>query len=157
MTNGFCSLERWNDDAALLEPIVSASFPSILNTGRNLLDAPNASSPEVGELIYVILKAYKTSMTSQLTAHQQSNDSIVPWGTFMLNVVQKQVDASSMPADAESRETCSWWKAKKWAYFSLNKLFSRCVYLTLICVTDAFLQGALIQIQQLRQPISIAL
>jgi hypothetical protein len=75
--------------------------------------------------VYAILKVYKTSMVSQLTPHQQSNESIVPWGTFLLAVVQHQVDPAQLPDDEEEREASPWWRAKKWAFFSLNKLFSR--------------------------------
>lgn len=30
-----------------------------------------------------------------------------------------------MPEDLEERETNHWWKAKKWAYANLNRLFVR--------------------------------
>ena len=116
---------RWNDGAPMMEKLAPATFPQILQTGNNLLSSDNASSQEVGEIIYYILKIYKTSMLSELTKHQQSHDSIVPWGTFLLNVVQKQIDPSALPADEEDREISSWWKAKKWAFHSLNRLFSR--------------------------------
>ncbi|KAN0063244.1 Nonsense-mediated mRNA decay protein 5 [Thecaphora frezii] len=116
---------RWNDGAAMMEKLAPATFPQILQTGNNLLASPNASSAEIGEIVYVILKIYKTSMHTELTKHQQSHESIVPWGTFLLNVVQKEIDASALPSDDEGREVASWWKAKKWAFFSLNRLFSR--------------------------------
>ncbi|PWN53145.1 ARM repeat-containing protein [Violaceomyces palustris] len=116
---------KWHNGMKLLEPIVETTFPQILQTGNTLLTSPNSSSQEVGQIVYLIVKCYKTSMNSELTKHQQSHQSIVPWGTFLLQLVQKQVDQAALPADEAEREVSSWWKAKKWAFFSLNKLFSR--------------------------------
>lgn len=116
---------RWNNGTKMMDQLAPATLPHILHTGNNLLNSDNASSQEVGEILYLILKVYKTSMHTELTKHQQSHESIVPWGTFLLNVVQKQIDPSALPADDDAREVAPWWKAKKWAFHSLNKLFSR--------------------------------
>ncbi|CAD6891703.1 unnamed protein product [Tilletia laevis] len=115
---------RWKSaHASTMEDIVSQAFPSILATGQRLLQTPNATSPEAGALLYLMLKCYKTSMESHLTKHQQSNESIVPWGQLLLAIVDKDIDASQLPDDDDARESAPWWAAKKWAYFSLNKLF----------------------------------
>ncbi|KIK34318.1 hypothetical protein CY34DRAFT_98238 [Suillus luteus UH-Slu-Lm8-n1] len=37
------------------------------------------------------------------------------------------VPAEGVPTDEEDRESCEWWKAKKWAYGILGRLFHRCV------------------------------
>ncbi len=116
---------RWNNGVKMMEQLAPATLPLILQTGRSLLDSDNASSAQVGEILYVILKIYKTSMHAELTKHQQSHESIVPWGTFLLQVVQKEIDASQLPSDDDGKEVAPWWKAKKWAFHSLNKLFSR--------------------------------
>ncbi|KAE8222862.1 hypothetical protein CF319_g4012 [Tilletia indica] len=115
---------RWKSQhAGTMDEIVSAAFPSILATGQRLLQAPNATAPEAGSLLYLMLKCYKTSMESHLTKHQQTDESIVPWGQLLLAIVDKDIDASQLPDDEDARELAPWWKAKKWAYFSLNKLF----------------------------------
>ncbi|EST07572.1 Exportin/Importin, Cse1-like protein [Kalmanozyma brasiliensis GHG001] len=116
---------RWNNGVKMMEQLAPVTLPLILQTGRNLLDSDNASSAQVGEILYVILKVYKTSMHAELTKHQQSHESIVPWGTFLLQVVQKEIDPSQLPSDDDAKEVAPWWKAKKWAFHSLNKLFSR--------------------------------
>ncbi|KAJ9478332.1 Nonsense-mediated mRNA decay protein 5 [Pseudozyma hubeiensis] len=116
---------RWNNGTKMMEQLAPATLPLILQTGNNLLNSDNASSAQVGEILYVILKIYKTSMHAELTKHQQSHESIVPWGTFLLQVVQKEIDPSQLPSDDDGREVAPWWKAKKWAFHSLNKLFSR--------------------------------
>ncbi|KAK0547673.1 Nonsense-mediated mRNA decay protein 5 [Tilletia horrida] len=115
---------RWKSaHAARMDEIVSAAFPLILTTGQKLLQSPNASSSDVGELLYLIIKCYKTSMESHLTKHQQTDASIVPWGQLLLAIVDKDIEASQLPDDEDARQFAPWWKAKKWAYFSLNKLF----------------------------------
>ncbi|PWN26503.1 ARM repeat-containing protein [Jaminaea rosea] len=116
---------RWIDDANLMEPIVASTFPTILATGTQLLQSPDVDSQDVGALIYIILKVYKSSINSQMTSHHQSNESIIPWGKFLLDVAQRPVSSASLPSDEDDREICPWYKAKKWACFSLNKLFSR--------------------------------
>ncbi|GAC96374.1 hypothetical protein PHSY_003954 [Pseudozyma hubeiensis SY62] len=116
---------RWNNGTKMMEQLAPATLPLILQTGNSLLNSDNASSAQVGEILYVILKIYKTSMHAELTKHQQSHESIVPWGTFLLQVVQKEIDPSQLPSDDDGREVAPWWKAKKWAFHSLNKLFSR--------------------------------
>ncbi|TKY86757.1 hypothetical protein EX895_004397 [Sporisorium graminicola] len=116
---------RWNNGVKMMEQLAPATLPLILQTGNNLLNSDNASSSHVGEILYLILKIYKTSMHTELTKHQQSHESIVPWGTFLLQVVQKEIAPSELPEDDDAKEVAPWWKAKKWAFHSLNKLFSR--------------------------------
>lgn len=116
---------RWSDEASLMEPIVEATFPTILATGNQLLASPEVDSPEVGSIIYVIVKVYKVSINKDLTQHHQANESIVPWGKFLLQVSGRNIDSSKLPSDSESREIAPWYKAKKWSCFTLNKLFSR--------------------------------
>lgn len=119
-----CSF-RWKDTDNLMEPVVASTFPRLLAIGREVMDSASSSSPEAGQIMHIILKVYKTSIFTSLTQHHQSNDSIMSWGALLLAVVQKEIDPAQLPADEESREESAWWHAKKWAYFSLNKLFSR--------------------------------
>lgn len=108
-----------------MTPIAESTFPILLVTARNLLASPNSSSPEIGSLLYLIAKIYKTSINTELSSYHQADQNVVPWGQLLLQLVQKQVDVAQMPSDEDERQTCPWWKAKKWAYFSLNKLFTR--------------------------------
>lgn len=108
---------RFTDTAARLENVIAATFPRLIETATALVD-----TPEAGEIIYYTLKVYKASMVIILSPHQRSPESIVPWGSLMLRIVQKELPGSEDPDEAERTP---WWKAKKWAFFSLNKLFSR--------------------------------
>ena len=61
----------------------------------------------------------------QLSAHQMSNESLVPWGGLLFQVVNLQIPQDAVPEDEDSRERCEWWKAKKWAYAILGRLYRR--------------------------------
>jgi hypothetical protein len=116
---------RWRDDSNMLPPLCESALPVVLNIARAVLASPTSSSTDSGWLLYMVVKVYKTSINTELTPYHQAEQNIVPWGQTLLQIVQKDVEASQLPSDEEERETSSWWKAKKWAYFSLNKLFSR--------------------------------
>ena len=76
-------------------------------------------------MLHLILKTYKTSIIVNLSAHQQSPESIVPWGRLFFQVVNLSLPSDAVPENEEEREKCEWWKAKKWAYATLDRLFHR--------------------------------
>jgi len=85
-------------------------------------------------MLHLILKAYKTSIVLHLSQHQQGAESLVPWGRLLFTVVNLQVPKEAVPEDDEGRERSEWWKAKKWAYYILGRLFHRYVRLHL-CIS----------------------
>jgi len=89
-------------------------------------------------MLHLILKAYRSSIVFTLSPHQQSSESLIPWGTLFFRVINLEIPAEAVPADSEERERCEWWKAKKWAYATLGKLFHRLVLLFMLSV-DAHL------------------
>ena len=112
---------RFSDTDKKLEEVVSRTFPTLLASTKALLDTQTTES-NVGELVYFALKAYKMSIIIALTRHQQSQESIVAWGTLLLRIVQKPLDIAG---EDDERERSPWWKAKKWAFYTLNRLYSR--------------------------------
>ncbi|GAA5935374.1 hypothetical protein JCM1841_001937 [Sporobolomyces salmonicolor] len=78
-----------------------------------------------GTLLRLILKSYKNSIIHTLTPAHQAADSLIPWGTLLLTVVQRPLPLSALPEDADAREKHPWAKSKKWACWALNKLFTR--------------------------------
>jgi len=60
-----------------------------------------------------------------LAPHLRDQSSIVPWATLFIKVVQKEPPAESMIEDLDEREIHPWWKAKKWAFANLNRIFVR--------------------------------
>ena len=78
-------------------------------------------------MLHLILKTYKTSIVVNLSQHQQSPESLVPWGQLLFAIVNLQIPVEAVPEDEEERENSEWWKAKKWAYSTLGRLFHRYV------------------------------
>ena len=52
-------------------------------------------------------------------------DKMVGWCTLFIQVVSKEAPPSALPEDFDERESNHWWKAKKWAYANMNRLFVR--------------------------------
>jgi hypothetical protein len=53
---------------------------------------------------------------------------MIGWCTLFIQTVAKDAPATALPEDLTDREANHWWKAKKWAYFNLNRLFVRYVH-----------------------------
>lgn len=127
----FFSPSRWNQDEKILSSILSPLIPVVLTLGQNLisLPAPTSSSKEVGLQLHYITKIYKTSLATSLISEMQQDSSIMPWGQFLISVASFKLDQSVTDAlegeDEEERESQEWFKAKKWATFSLNRLFTK--------------------------------
>lgn len=109
-----------------MSQLVQELFPILVNIASQLLTSPppNASQ-EIPLMLHMILKAYKTSIVLHLSVHQQNPDSLVPWGRLLFEVVNLQIPKEAVPEDEEQRERSEWWKAKKWAYSTLGRLFNR--------------------------------
>ncbi|KAL1950524.1 hypothetical protein VTO73DRAFT_5648 [Trametes versicolor] len=115
---------RQNND--VLPKLVEEFFPTLVDiASRALSNAPVSTSQEAPTIIHLILKTYSTSIILHLSAHQQSSDSLVPWGRFLFQVVNLPIPKEAVPEDEEERERSEWWKAKKWAYKILGRLFHR--------------------------------
>jgi hypothetical protein len=54
-----------------------------------------------------------------------SQDQIVGWCTLFTRIVNKEAPPSALPEDLDEREINHWWKAKKWSYANMNRLFVR--------------------------------
>jgi importin-7 len=105
--------------------IIEHLFPTLLAVGTDLASNAPSTSQEAPTMLHFILKAYKDSLTSRLSKHQQSQENLVPWGRLLFTVVQMQIPPEVVPLDEDEREKSEWWKAKKWAYAILCRLFNR--------------------------------
>lgn len=63
----------------------------------------------------------------ELSSFLRQHDVNIGWCTIFLNTVSKAIPAAAMVEDLDERERHHWWKAKKWAYFNLNRLWIRSV------------------------------
>ncbi|PCH39811.1 ARM repeat-containing protein [Wolfiporia cocos MD-104 SS10] len=117
---------RFRTSGDILPSLIAELFPTLVSIATQLLATPPANaSAEIPFMLHMILKSYKTSIMLNLSAHQQSRDSLVPWGHLLFQVVNLQIPAEAVPEDEEERERSEWWKAKKWAYGILGRLFHR--------------------------------
>ncbi|PVF92855.1 ARM repeat-containing protein [Serendipita vermifera] len=112
---------RYRSDPKSLTLITTPTFPLLLRIGEQLV--ANPSTPLTPEFLHLIFQSYKNAALNALLPGQMGADSIVPWGRLMLNVVSMRVPLPL--GDPEEMEKHEWWKAKKWAYASLNLLFCR--------------------------------
>lgn len=119
-----CKIYRFKsgENRADFDKIVALSFPQLLNIGNSLA---NETSLEAGEILRTVLKVYKHAIYFDLPASLREQTTMVGWCTLFLNVVSKDPPESSLLDDVDERETNHWWKAKKWAYSNLNRLFVR--------------------------------
>lgn len=110
----------------ILPSLVSELFPLLVNIASRLLAMPPVNaSQEIPSMLHLILKTYKTSIVIHLSVHQQSRESLIPWGQLLFQVVNLQIPPDAVPEDEDDRERSEWWKAKKWAYGILGRLFHR--------------------------------
>ncbi|KAJ6262836.1 hypothetical protein Dda_1393 [Drechslerella dactyloides] len=105
-----------------LEGVIKVTFPLILGIGSKLAEQNDTDS---GEMLRLIFKSYKHAIYYELLATLREQESIVGWATLFITVVNKTPPPESLPEDTDEREMHPWWKAKKWAYSNLNRLFVR--------------------------------
>ncbi|KAI0769096.1 ARM repeat-containing protein [Trametes elegans] len=117
---------RFRQNNEILPKLVVEFFPTLVNIATQALsNAPAGPGQEVPIILHIILKTYSTSIILQLSPHQQSAESLVPWGRLLFQVVNIQVPKEAVEEDEDERERSEWWKAKKWAYKILGRLFHR--------------------------------
>jgi hypothetical protein len=115
---------RFRTNSEVLPEVIAQLFPTLVSIATQMLSTPS-SSQEIPTMLHLILKTYKTSIVVNLSKHQQSPESLVPWGQLLFRVVSMEIPRDAVPQDEDDREKSEWWKAKKWAYGILGKLFHR--------------------------------
>ncbi|KAG2138570.1 armadillo-type protein, partial [Suillus bovinus] len=118
---------RFRQKADVLPGVIASLFPTLVTIADGMLNTSPSqpASQEIPAMLHLILKTYKTAIIVNLSPHQQSPESLVPWGRLLFRVVEMIVPVEGVPTDEEDRERCEWWKAKKWAYGILGRLFHR--------------------------------
>ncbi|KAL2121886.1 hypothetical protein VTJ04DRAFT_2341 [Mycothermus thermophilus] len=104
------------------DKIIEASFPRLLVICNELV---NQESDDAGEMLHIALKCYKHATWLELCDFLRQTAVNLGWCTVFLQTVSKPAPASSMQGEPLERERHHWWKAKKWAYFNLNRLYIR--------------------------------
>ncbi|EPE04576.1 importin-beta domain-containing protein [Ophiostoma piceae UAMH 11346] len=101
-----------------LNNVVEISFPHLLRLCQQLLEL---DSEDAGEMLHYALKIYKQAAWLDLPARLRTDN--LAWCTVFLQTISKAPPPCSLADDPADREKHHWWKAKKWAYFNLNRLF----------------------------------
>lgn len=105
-----------------MDEIIANFFPAIQQIGAGLI---NANNVEAAEMLKIIFKCYHYTIQIDLSERQRDNASLVPWGTLFLQMIEKPVPTEGLPTDLEELAKHPWWKAKRWAYQCLNRLYTR--------------------------------
>jgi hypothetical protein len=106
--------------------VIERVFPILVTLGDRFITSSPVPPADAAEYLHVIVKTYQTSINSCLSKHQQSHASIVPWGRLFFQVINMQLPPGEiLPGDKADWEKHPWWKAKKWAYRTCNRLFER--------------------------------
>lgn len=113
---------RAGEERANLDKVVVVSFPTVLGIGNKLV---NETSLEAGEMLRLVVKCYKHAIYYALPQPLQSHQATVDWCTLFLTVISKPPPECAMDDDTDERERNHWWKARKWSYANLNRLFVR--------------------------------
>ncbi|KAG8214391.1 armadillo-type protein [Butyriboletus roseoflavus] len=116
---------RYRQNKDYLPLVVEKLFPTLVTIAGGMLSTPPSSAQEIPSMLHLILKTYRTSIIVNLSAHQQSPESLVPWGRLLFQVVNLSLPSNAVPENEEEREKSEWWKVKKWAYATLGRLFHR--------------------------------
>ncbi|KAI0169799.1 ARM repeat-containing protein [Hypoxylon sp. FL1284] len=111
-----------DNSRAEFDKIIEHSFPRLQQVCNELV---NQESDEAGEMLHIALKAYKHATWLELSAYLRQHDVNIAWCTIFLQTVSKTIPATAMNDDIDERERHHWWKAKKWAYFNVNRLWIR--------------------------------
>lgn len=131
LTDSYLDFDRYRTpkQEKLLPKMIKKTFPLLVALGQKVAptNAPPPLPPlEAAEFLHVIIKTYKCSIASTLSKHQQTRDSIMPWGTLFFQVINMQLPPGvQLPGDKDDWEKHAWWKAKKWSLATLNRLFER--------------------------------
>ncbi|KAF9361062.1 hypothetical protein BGX26_006150 [Mortierella sp. AD094] len=105
-----------------VDEIIATFFPAIQQIGAGLISTNNV---EAAEMLKIIFKCYHYTIQIDLSERQRDSASLIPWGTLFLQMIEKPVPTEGLPTDLEELEKHPWWKAKRWAYQCLNRLYTR--------------------------------
>lgn len=115
-----CRIYRWkhnSDRQAVLDPIISNFFPSLISLGTHLLeDTTSRGSYEASEILKLIIKCYKFVTYLDFPEQLRNGQPLIDWITFHVKVIT---------ADFSGNAPEGWFKAQKWAYHNLYRLFQR--------------------------------
>ena len=88
---------------------MNETFPQLLTIATQLLASPpSGPSQDVPTILHFILKAYRGSIILQLSKHQQSQESLIPWANLLFQVIKLQIPSGAVPEAEDEREKSAW-------------------------------------------------
>jgi hypothetical protein len=80
---------RFRQKADVLPNIIATLFPTLVTIADGMLNTcpSQPASQEIPAMLHLILKTYKTAIIVNLFPHQQSPESLIPWGRPLFRVV----------------------------------------------------------------------
>jgi hypothetical protein len=108
----------------VLHALVGDAFPPLLRCVQGLLAQPGRSL-EVAELVKLSLKVFWSATYLDVPPLLHEPPAFHEWMTVLAGVVEMPLPLEAQPADLDERMQWPWWKAKKWALHTCNRLFSR--------------------------------
>ncbi|KAL0577930.1 Nonsense-mediated mRNA decay protein 5 [Marasmius crinis-equi] len=116
---------RFRQNGRYMAPILESLFPTLVSIAHQMVRTPPSQAQEIPIILHLMLKAYGTSLAINLSSHQQTAESLAPWGQLLFAFVNLSIPKEAVPVDEDEREQSEWWKAKKWAFATLGRLFHR--------------------------------
>lgn len=113
---------RAGEERVNLDKVVNVAFPTLLGIGNKLV---HETSLEAGEMLRICVKCYKHAIYYGLPSPLQTHQATVDWCTLFLTIISKEAPEYALSEDPDERERNHWWKARKWSYANLNRLFVR--------------------------------
>jgi importin-7 len=113
---------RAGEERQNLDKVVTVAFPTLLGIANRLA---NETSLEAAEMLRICVKCYKHAVYYGLPVPLQTHQATVEWCTLFLTIISKKPPETAMLEDGDERERSHWWKARKWSYANLNRLFVR--------------------------------
>eukprot|EP00771_Trimastix_marina_P001384 gnl/Trimastix_PCT/2454.p1 GENE.gnl/Trimastix_PCT/2454~~gnl/Trimastix_PCT/2454.p1 ORF type:complete len:996 (+),score=362.35 gnl/Trimastix_PCT/2454:36-3023(+) len=108
--------------------VVEQTLPLLLQLGQSItaqLGAPDAAwDPVMGDLMKMICKIFYTAIHLAIPPFIQQEANLMPWIQLFGHFLTLPIPENRQPI-AEQRPQLSWWRAKKWAANSFERLFTR--------------------------------
>eukprot|EP00732_Lithocolla_globosa_P000792 Lithocolla_globosa_v1_NODE_305_length_4584_cov_10.581365.p1 type:complete len:1026 gc:universal NODE_305_length_4584_cov_10.581365:1203-4280(+) len=105
-----------------LSEIMKATFPTMFKLYVACLPL---EVPEAALVVKTINKIFFSCIQFALPLELLETKYIQPWLELLVQLIEKPMPAIEATLDSTERPKYPWWKALKWAYQILNRLFSR--------------------------------
>ncbi|KAG2084388.1 armadillo-type protein [Suillus cothurnatus] len=115
----------------ILPNIIATLFPTLVTIADGMLNTfpSQPASQEIPAMLHLIPQTYKTAIKYRQPFPTPAEPRITcSLGKSLAPRCGMAVPVEGVPTSEEDREKCEWWKAKKWAYGILGRLFHRCLW-----------------------------